>query len=365
MKRIAFVAPSFGSAEGQGRVNLEIVRRLSGRARIDVFTSRVPDGGIAGVRVFVAPRPFPIELANQLLFVAWAMLRVSRRRYDLIHADGASLPGRADVVAAHMLHCVWRQISRGREPGARGAYHALSSALNVWLERRAYRSARLVIANSDRTAEDLTRVIGVTPEKIRVVPLGVDAERYRVPTSRERADARERYGAGAGEFVAVLVGAAEERKGVPQAVEAFAGLQDAMLIVVGDTRGGRIVREAAARRARVQFAEWPADPRPAYFAADMVLHPAAYEPFGLSVLEGLACGLPAAVAPSAGVAPVAGDAAIPVAPDAAAIRRAVEVLQADPERRELMSKRAREIAVARPWNATAEAVMNAWSEVSR
>lgn len=364
MKRIAFVAPSFGETEGQGRVNLELVRRLSSEARIDVFTSRVPAGGIAGVRVFLAPRPFPAELANQLLFVLWATIRTAVRRYDAVHADGASLLGRADVVAAHMLHSVWREIARVREPGLRGAYHALSSALNARMERRAYRRARLVIANSQRTADDLVRAIGVAPEKIRVVPLGVDAERYRVPTSGERAGARSQFGVAPGEFVAVLVGAAEPRKGVPQAVEAFAGLDDAMLIVVGDTRGGRIVREAAARRARVRFVEWPADPRPAYFAADMVLHPAAYEPFGLSVLEGMACGLPAAVSPSAGVAPVAGDAAVAVAPDAAAIRRAVEVLQADPERRALMSKRAREIASSRSWDDTAAAVMNVWSEVS-
>ena len=364
--RVAFVAPSFGEAEGQGRVNLEIARRLIDRGvPVEVFTSRLPPGGLPGARVRLAPRPFRAELLNQLLFVAWATLRVSAGRYDVVHADGSSLLVRADVVAAHMLHSVWREIARGREPGLRGRYHALSTAINVRLERRAYRRARLVLANSERTADDLVRAIGVARERIRVIPLGVDAARFHVASTGERAAARALIGAGSDELVAVLVGAAELRKGVPQAVEAFAGIEGAMLIVVGDTRGGAIVREAAARRARVRFEQWPADPRAAYAAADVLLHPAAYEPFGLSVLEGMACGLPAAVSPAAGVAPLAADASIPVAPDAASIRRAIEMLRDDPERRALMSKRARAIAAARPWDATADAVLSAWTEVSR
>lgn len=364
--RVAFVAPSFGEAEGQGRVNLEIARRLvAGGVALDIFTSRVPDGGIPGARVRLAPRPFGAELLNQLLFVAWATVRVAGRRYDVVHADGASLLSRADAVAAHMLHGVWREIARGREPGLRGRYRVMSAAINVRLERRAYRRARLVLANSDRTADDLVRVIGVARNAIRVVPLGVDSTRFRVPSAAERRDARARFGAGPDELVAVLVGAAEPRKGVPQAVEAFAGIEGAMLIVVGDTRGGAIVREAAARRARVRFQDWPSDPLPAYFAGDVLLHPAAYEPFGLSVLEGMACGLPAAVSPSAGVAPVAADASIPVSPDAASIRRAIETLRDDPELRALMKKRARQIAAARTWDLTADAVLEAWTEVSR
>lgn len=365
MKRVAFVAPSFGEAEGQGRVNLEIARRLIDRgARLDIYTSRVPAAGLPGAHVSLAPRPFPIELANQLLFVLWATVKVARRRYDVVHADGASVLIRADVVAAHMLHSVWREIAWGREPGLRGRYHALSNAINVRLERRAYRRARLVLANSERTADDLVRAIGVDRRKIRVIPLGVDAERFHVPSAGERADARARLGAAPDELVAVLVGAAEPRKGVPQAVEAFAGIEDAMLVVVGDTRGGAIKREAAARRARVRFEEWPADPLASYLGADVLLHPAAYEPFGLSVLEGMACGLPAAVSPSAGVAPVAADASIPVSPDAASIRRAIETLRDDPERRALMKKRARSIAAARSWDSTAEAVLDAWKEVT-
>ncbi|HVL91220.1 MAG TPA: glycosyltransferase family 4 protein [Actinomycetota bacterium] len=365
MIRVAFVAPSFGEAEGQGRVNLEIARRLIERgARLDVYTSRLPTGGLPGARVRLAPRPFPIELLNQLLFVAWATLAVARRRYDVVHADGASLLSRADAVAAHMLHSVWREIARGREPGLRGLYRSLSNAINVRLERRAYRRARLVLANSERTADDLVRAIGVARDRIRVIPLGVDAARFHLPSAAERANARARLGAGPDELVAVLVGAVEPRKGVPQAVEAFAGIEGAMLVVVGDTRGGAIKREAAARRARVRFEEWPADPLASYFAADVLLHPAAYEPFGLSVLEGMACGLPAAVSPSAGVAPVAAEASIPVAPDPASIRRVIETLRDDPERRALMKKRAREIAAARTWDATAEAVLDAWTEVS-
>lgn len=365
--RVAYVAPSLGEAEGQGRVNIEIVRRLlDAGVRVDLYTSRLPAGGVAGARVRVAPRPFRAELANQLLFVAWASVAVSLRRYDVVHADGGSLLRRADVVAAHMLHGVWRRLGGGaREPGLRGLYRRLSTTINVRLERRAYRRARIVLANSDRTAADVAGIAGVASRRIRVMPLGVDAGRFRVPTPAQRADARARIGAEAGEFVAVLVGAAEPRKGVAEAVEAFAGLDGARLVVVGDTRDGRIVRRAAAIGARVFFVEWPADPLPYYFAADAVLHPARYEPFGLSVLEGMACGLPVAVSAEAGVAAVCDGSAFPVAADPASIRDAISTLRADPARRSKMGAIAREIALERTWDATAEAVAAAYREVSR
>ncbi len=365
--RIAFVAPSFGEAEGQGRVNLEVVRRMLGHGvQIDVYTSRVPRGGIAGARVRCAPRPFPAELPNQILFMLWATLNVSVRRYDVVHADGASLLRRADIVAAHMLHSVWRRSAAGaaREPGLRGRYHALSATMNQTLERRAYRRAGLVVANSARTAADLVDVIGVRRDRIRVMPLGVDSERFRLPTSQERTDARVRLGVEPDEFVAVLVGAAEPRKGVPQAIDAFAGMTGARLIIVGDPRGDRAIRQARRTGASVQFVPWPADPLPYYWAADALLHPAVYEPFGLSVLEGMACGLPAVVTRTAGVLAVCNGSAIAIDAEAASIRKAIEDLRGDAARREAMARSGRAVAVSQTWDAAAEALIDAYREVS-
>ncbi|MHB8510943.1 MAG: glycosyltransferase [Actinomycetota bacterium] len=361
MIRVAFVAPSFGEAEGQGRVNLEIVRRLATDKdfKIDVFTSRIPRSGIAsGVSVALAPRPFPMELANQIVFMIWATLQVRKHRYDVVHSDGASLLSRhVDVVAAHMLHAL-------ATPSSKSWYHSVSATFNRIMEERAYRNARMVLANSEKTAADVRRLFGAS--NVRVMPLGVDSKRFTPPTEKEREDARARLGAKSDDFIAVIVGAAEPRKGVPQAIEALASLEHkTRLVLVGDPRDGKLVRSAKRRGVKLDVRPWPADPLPAYRAADVLLAPAVYEPFGLCVLEAMACGVPVVVSSNSGVAAVCNGNAIQIDPTARDIKAAIETLRDDRERAASMGRKGRAISESRSWDATALAVMDAYREIAR
>jgi glycosyltransferase involved in cell wall biosynthesis len=361
--RIAYVAPSLGPAEGQGRVNIEILRRLAGRGiTVDLYTSRLGVSLPRIIRVHRVPRPFRLELANQILFAVWTTITVTFSHRDLVHVDGGCSLVRADVAAAHMVHGAWRP--EAGESGARGVYLRMTGWINVRLERLAYRRAKLVAANSERTRDDLVET-GVAADKIRVLPLGVDAKRFRPPTFAERDAARARIGASTEEFIAVLVGPASARKGVPQALDAIASLPGARLVVVGDTRDGRLVRDAKARKINVTFIEWPADPRPYYWAADALVAPAAYEPFGLWVLEGMACGLPAAVGSTAGVAAICDGSAIHIQPTSIEVRDALQTLQGDPERRARMGTLARKLAVQRTWSRTADTLFETYREVVR
>lgn len=361
--RLAFVAPSLGAAEGQGRVNIELLQRLAGRfTTVDLYTSRLEAALPKSVRVHMVPRPFSIELANQIVFLLWTTIAVALRRPRLVHVDGGSSLARADVAAAHMVHGAWRP--EAGETGARGLYLRLTGWLNVRLERIAYRRARLVAANSERTRQDLIG-IGVPARKIRVLPLGVDAVRFRPPSAAERAAARGKIQAGPEEFIAVLVGPASERKGVPAALDAVEGVPGARLVVVGDTRDGRLVRDAKTRALPVTFVEWPADPLPYYWAADAIVAPAAYEPFGLWVLEGMACGLPAAVGRTAGVAAICDGSAIHIRPTATDVRDALQALRDDPERRAKMGALARHLAEERTWDRTAETLLDVYREAAR
>lgn len=361
--RVAYVAPSLGPAEGQGRVNIEVLTRLAARGvGVDLYTSRLGVSLPGIVRVHRVPRPFSLELANQILFAVWTTVVVALRSHDLVHVDGGSSLVRADVAAAHMVHGAWRP--EVGETGPRGLYLRLTGWINVRLERLAYRRAKLVAANSERTRDDLVGT-GVPPHKIRVLPLGVDAERFRPPTAAERGAARASIGAAADEFIAVLVGPASARKGVPQALEAVAGLDNARLVVVGDTRDGRLVGDAKARKIPATFVEWPADPLPYYWAADALVAPAAYEPFGLWVLEGMACGVPAAIGKTAGVAAICNGSAIHISPTSADVRDAITTLRNDPERRARMGALARKVAEERTWNRTADALLETYLEASR
>ena len=61
-------------------------------------------------------------------------------------------------------------------------------------------------------------------QRVTVVHSGVDCDRFRPPTSAERADARSALGISDDEFVISAVGALEQRKGHRYLIEAIGTL---------------------------------------------------------------------------------------------------------------------------------------------
>src|SRR5207248_449422 len=68
-----------------------------------------------------------------------------------------------------------------------------------------------VIAISQGVADALARA-GVVRDRIRIVPSGVDCDRFRPATESERAAARSALGVAAEELLLVSVGTLEKRK---------------------------------------------------------------------------------------------------------------------------------------------------------
>ena len=86
-----------------------------------------------------------------------------------------------------------------------------------------------------------------------------------------------------------------KRKGLAFAIRALAKLPPHVsLLIVG--KGNRTPYEQLARKLavanRIRFAGTSNDMTAIYNAADLLVHPAIYEPFGLVCAEALACGLP-------------------------------------------------------------------------
>ena len=80
------------------------------------------------------------------------------------------------VLTTHSLepHRPWKVEQLGN------AYHASS-----WLEKTAYENADGVIAVSQSMKRDVQELYGVAPEKVRVIPNGIDVEEYRNKPSPE------------------------------------------------------------------------------------------------------------------------------------------------------------------------------------
>ena len=167
-----------------------------------------------------------------------------------------------------------------------------------------------ILASSDDEAAQLERLYGAVPERIEVVPPGVDHHLF-LPGDR-RAD-RDELGLG-DEPVLLFVGRIQPLKGADVAVRALAALpqRDARLLLVGGPSGAQGDAELArlhdlvpalGLEDRVRFVP----PRPHgqlatyYRAADVCLVPSRSESFGLVALEAAACGTPVVAAAVGGL----------------------------------------------------------------
>jgi glycosyltransferase involved in cell wall biosynthesis len=248
----------------------------------------------------------PVELAASLqeLRMAWTLPRLLRGlRPALAHFQHA-LPLACPCPAVVTVH----DLSFEREPAAMGRRHRLVFRLVV---PRAVRRARRVIAVSERTKRDLVELYRLPPERIAVVPHGVD------PAFGPGEDG------GARDYL-LYVGAIQARKD-PLAAAAAAAEVGLPLVLVGPGREPALARELERRGADLRGYVEKGELARLYHGAACLVLPSRYEGFGLPVLEAMACGTPVVAADEPALREVGGDAAVYAGPDGlvAAIRRAL------------------------------------------
>ncbi len=188
-----------------------------------------------------------------------------------------------------------------------------------------------VLADSAATKTDLVELFGAAPEKITVLPGGVDS-RFAPVDDAERLEAvRGKYGIGTAPFI-LSVGTLQPRKNYAQLIRAFARLRplaaqeqaveisNLKLVIAGgkgwlyDEIFAEIkqqgLEESVILPGFVDDEDLPA----LYSAASVFAYPSLYEGFGLPVLEAMACGTPVVTSNVSSLPEVAGDAALTVTP---------------------------------------------------
>lgn len=231
-------------------------------------------------------------------------------RLDLYWAPESVLPRRLSVPSVVTVH----DLAAVMFPGSKSEEQ--ESQFHKSVARSTHHATR-VIAVSEATADDLSRLWGVDRSKVRVVGNGVD-DRFR-PGDREAAREAVRQRFGLDSPVVVAVGSLEPRKGLGVLVDAAAGQDTArpwQLALAGSLgfRGEETLRVAeAASNCAVLGSVTDEELVALYRAADVVAVPSLYEGFGITALEAMACGTPVAIAAgSGGLEEVSGPAAVVV-----------------------------------------------------
>lgn len=200
------------------------------------------------------------------------------------------------------VHAEWLRQRRRVLGPVRRAWNRIEPHQNdkLALERATYESGalRAVICNSAMVRDDILRHYRIAPGRLHVIENAIDPAAYRRPDgagARRRA-LRTELDVPEDAMLWLFVGSGFERKGLAAALRALARCPDrAHLAVVGRDHRLWRYRLLAARLGiarRVRFVGRQDDVRPYYWAADALIHPALYEPYGLVVLEAMAAGLP-------------------------------------------------------------------------
>lgn len=305
------VSAAFVKTGGQDRANYALASYLarhgcplhlvSHRAARDIGPSE-------RIHLHQAPHPLEWDLLGEPFLQQMGRNWARRLAGARVVANGGNCAW-PDVNWVHYVHAAYTPDHGGGI--ARRTKQKLAHHLFLNDERRALTSARVVVANSKRTARDLVERVGVPASRIRVVYYGIDADEFRPGTTAERVQTRVDLGWPIERPIVLFIGAlGDKRKGFDTLFAAWQRLSrisrfDPLLVVIGR---GAMLAEWQRRAAdeglahAMTFLGFREDVPRLVRAADLLVAPTRYEAYGLGVHEALCCGLPAIVSADAGVA---------------------------------------------------------------
>jgi UDP-glucose:(heptosyl)LPS alpha-1,3-glucosyltransferase len=356
------------AAGGAERYTVALAEQLAQRHEVHVFSQHFGAGLPASLTLHAMPgamrRP---RWLNQISFAvssAWA----SRRGFDIVHSHENTWAGNVQTMHVRSV----RVNLFGQRRGLRLALAWLKVLTSprlltyVVLEGLRLRAspARRVVAVSEPLRSELLGVYPALEEQgVPVVNPGVDLPAPITP--EQRAVVRAELGLAPSQCVLLHVANDHEKKGLPAVLQALAELRapELLLVVVGHERH-HAQTQALARRLGVheqlRLTGKLADPAPWYQAADLLVHPALEDTFGMVVAEALSHALPVIVSasPWCGIAAglIDGVDAV-VLPDPRDVERLTGVMRdlcADAPRRAALGSAGREHARRYAWPALAE-----------
>jgi glycosyltransferase involved in cell wall biosynthesis len=210
-----------------------------------------------------------------------------------------------------------------------------------------------LIADSENTRGDLTRILGVPAGKTTVVHLAASKDRYHPnPDPGEQEYLLARYGIRP-PYVLTLSATNWKTKNLPSVIEALSICQKEVgstfqIVIAGPSDGFREASQHNLNMENVVLTGFVSidDLPKLYRNAHTFLLGSKYEGFGLPLLEAMSCGCAVVCSNAGSLAEVAGEGAILVDPDnsAALAKAVVQLLSESPERDQLIGRALRRSA---------------------
>jgi glycosyltransferase involved in cell wall biosynthesis len=258
--------------------------------------------------------------------------------------------------------------------------NSFQRTLRFYLTRRVLRRAGRVLAVSNSTKNDVTRMFQVPDEKVDVVYNAID-ERFKLghATDAERQMIAERYQVNY-PFL-LYAGSVKPHKNILRVIEAFSALKgelekedkfpDLKLIIIGDELSQHpdlrrtVVKSGMTNDVRF-LGFVPIDVlRIFYDAAKVFVFPSLYEGFGLPPLEAMSHGTPVVTSNTSSIPEVVGNAAVLVNPENVFdIMRALHRVLLDQALRERLKQRGYEQAQRFSWELSVQRILQIYQDVA-
>ena len=234
--------------------------------------------------------------------------------------------------------------------------------------RAAVGSAAAVITPSASSREQIRAEYAFDPERVHIVPLGVDLALFR-PGRPGAGDIIEAAGGDPSAPYVLFVSSLSPRKNLSSLKTAMNGLAQRglphTLVIVASPSPDRLDWKVTAAQAAADLPEFPGrvvflgtltDVELAAVTAGAAAFclPSLMEGFGLPALEAMACGVPVVVSDRGSLPEVVGEAGVITEPSAQALEVALHALITSPRRMEELSRAGLARALQFSWRATAD-----------
>ncbi|HUF30747.1 MAG TPA: glycosyltransferase family 1 protein [Gemmatimonadaceae bacterium] len=304
---------------------------------------------------------------------------VARERPDVfffpsVYSYFPLVPGQRAVVTVH--DAIAERYPELTLPSARAR---MFWKAKVWL---ALRQSRVVLTSSNYSAREIASVIGVRPDRIRIVGAAPAATYQPSRNAMESSAMAARYGVPEGASWFTYVGGFNPHKNVDALVRAHAVVaakhngKAPYLLLVGTISEDVFhsdqnhIRETVARAGTSELVRWTGfvsdeDLRHLHSGATALVLASQSEGFGLPAVEAAACGTPVIATTASPLPELLAGGGYFVAPrDEAALARAMTALLDDPGQRETFGACARERAASLSWARGAERTLDALREAA-
>ena len=296
--KVALVVHDFDPNFGHGRYAVELARRLAPHCDLHIYANRFATAPAANLAFQRVPALRTNALSTVLTFIPAAERLLQRRNYDLIHAQGLTC-WNADLITGHM--CNAAKYPRLPPTTLR---QRLFPLVIIPLERRFFQQtrARHLIAISRIFADEIRAHYGWN-RPTSIIYHGTDTATFRpAANAAERAAERAHFNLTPNTWTWLFIG--EAVKGLRETLQQLPHFPNAELLVITRSQLDSY-RDLATRlgvTARVRFHGYEPQPARAFRAADVLVYPSDYDPFGVVVAEAMAAELPVIIGQNIGAA---------------------------------------------------------------